>query len=204
VYPPNHPRYQELTGRPERCFASLDEASRGGYDLAPPPPGDRVIGGVYLEPAGLPLETRCRAAAVKLGLAVPCPTLIPSSATQQLNFGHGTFVIEVDFSGPPGYVGIEGSPGNHLFVQAYAHARRFFRDPCLNPANSTPGPVVHGATTGFIDCPEGSSMNSGHAVLVWQRSDVLYAVSVHGHTAVNRRIDLAIARGLRLLRPGKA
>ena len=44
-------------------------------------------------------------------------------------------------------------------------------------------------------------MNSGHVLLRWARGDVVYAVSLHGHTQVNRDVELAIARNIEYVAP---
>jgi hypothetical protein len=38
-------------------------------------------------------------------------------------------------------------------------------------------------------------------LLRWKRGDVLYVVSLHGHTGVNREVELAIARAIDYVTP---
>ncbi len=53
----------------------------------------------------------------------------------------------------------------------------------------------------WVECGDGSSMNSGHVLLRWTKGGVIYAVSLHGHTSVNRDVELAIALSIEYLDP---
>ncbi len=50
VYAPSDSRIPAADVRPKRCFASLDEAQRANFHLAPPPPGGVLIDTIYLVP----------------------------------------------------------------------------------------------------------------------------------------------------------
>ena len=79
-YPPNHPLRPPLDTRPERCYPIREQADLDGYRLAPIPPPYRETGMVYLGPPVRAVAQDCRRAAVRLGFAVPCPTLLPLPA----------------------------------------------------------------------------------------------------------------------------
>jgi hypothetical protein len=76
-YPPNHPASPPLASKPTRCYRTDGEAKSAGYKLAPPPKGGAVLDGVYLVPSSSRVRTNCEAAAAQLGIAFPCPTLLP-------------------------------------------------------------------------------------------------------------------------------
>ena len=60
---------------------------------------------------------------------------------------------------------------------------------------------VRGRPGVYREYPFGTGLNSGHVVLVWHVGGTTYAISLHGHTAVNERLDEAIADHL-VLFPG--
>lgn len=62
-----------------------------------------------------------------------------------------------------------------------------------DPEVRAQGPRLSGVSTEWVECPDGSSMNSGHVLLRWERGEVVYAISLHGHTDTNRSVELAIA-----------
>ena len=76
-YPSNHPASPPLATKPTRCYRTDGEAKSAGYKLAPPPKGGAVLDGVYLVPSSSRVRTNCEAAAAQLGIAFPCPTLLP-------------------------------------------------------------------------------------------------------------------------------
>jgi hypothetical protein len=63
------------------------------------------------------------------------------------------------------------------------------------PAGATD---VNGVAARWIDCPADRDppQDSGHIVLEWSNEGIVYAVSVHTDTAVNRRLALFIAEHL--------
>src|SRR5438093_3750818 len=101
-YPPNHPSYPDISVRPARCFATSADAGLAGYTKAAPPFLDRVVAGIYLEPAPLSLIRNCRSAANALGFTVPCPHLVP---TKQANMQRG--------------ISVGGSAGLFIFDDQY-------------------------------------------------------------------------------------
>jgi hypothetical protein len=191
--------------RPDRCFATADAATAAGYVQAATPRGDEVVDGVYLVPTGDALLARCRAAVARLGFAVPCPRLAPFNWLFSGGFtAPGLFVLTGGFSpSPPGYVGVStgfGQPDEgHLNVWAIP-ARLFGPsrfDYCLGgrAAGST---SVDGHAAGWFACPEGSGLDGGHIDLRWRGGKVVYTVSIHGQTQVNKDLDIAVAEHLQL------
>jgi len=206
-YPPNHPARPALTVRPSRCFSMPSQAQAAGYRLAPTPPGDLLVGGEYLVHVDAGTRGGCQAGAQALGFPVPCPGLVPFGWAQasQCTPCRGIFVLEGGFPGPPGYVGLETDKGRgHLNVWAVPF-RSF--GPGKPGYEGCPEGVVDGsesvqeATALWITCPTGSGLDSGHIILQWLSHGVFYAVSLHGQTDLNRRLDLAIAGHLEMLGP---
>jgi hypothetical protein len=205
-YPVHFPSPPPVTVRPDACFASGAQAVRAGYQRAPVPKGDVLIGGVYLVPADRDLSALCQRAVHAAGLRVPCPALVPDAGSVTCNAltqcaGRGWFVLEGSFAGPTGYVGIPGG-GGHLYVIGFAHRKRGWPQNTLAGGRVVGRTRVSGHAARFVAYPFGTSLNSGHVVLEWHVGATTYAVSLHGHTRVNERLDMAIARHLRYLTSG--
>jgi hypothetical protein len=174
---------------------------------APPPPGSHLIGGVYLMPAARQLWATCRRGAARWGFAVACPTLAPSPADTLELISHigRQFLLQEQFGAPPTYVGA-GTVGfgnrsvGHLWV-ASSPTPMSARSICYDPMARARPASVRGRRAAFVSCPEGSSTHSGHIVLFWQQAGAWHLVSLHGHTAVNRRMDLVIASTSEMIRP---
>ncbi len=66
--------------RPRTCYQSVQAAQAAGYTLAPTPPGDVLVAGVYLVPTSPALRPQCAAAAQRLRSSVPCPGALPTTA----------------------------------------------------------------------------------------------------------------------------
>jgi hypothetical protein len=203
-YPTNFPSPPPKTSRPQRCFASAERASAAGYHQAATPRGDLLIRGVYLVRPARSLTALCAAAAHASGLAVPCPTLIPGTpddafcAVGAVCSQAGAVVLEGTFTAPPTYQGAEPGQG-HLWVIAYDRRSGVFpRDTLAGGTRVGTARIRHHTAT-FLAFPRGSSLNSGHIVLLWRQQGVTYAVSLHGHTALNQRLDLLIAQHLRFV-----
>jgi hypothetical protein len=207
AYPSMYPARPGSEIRPDRCFRSIDQAERAGYPLAPTPPGAIRVDGVYLVPAKRSLVTYCRRAARTAGFRVPCPTLVPVPAGSVGGcvglgrcVGHGIFVLEGSFNGPPGYVGAEGR-GGHLWFFA-AVANRVNQIQCCGGHRQEASFAVHGHRASWLEYPPGSDLNSGHVLLEWRERGVVYAVSLHGHSELNRQLDALLARRVQLIAPG--
>jgi hypothetical protein len=202
-YLPNDPDRPDASVRPTRCFASSAEARGAGFHLAPGPPGGQLIDDISLEPTTPSAEPTCRRAARTLGITILCPTLVPVSFGAITECERpdcvtlGAFVLQDSFAGPPGYVGIPGQTGNHLFLLESRRGRERSVGFLTCTQRKVVGTAaVRGRRAQWIDCPGGSSMNSGHVMLVWTEGDARYAISLHSDTWVNRAIALGVAQHL--------
>jgi hypothetical protein len=203
VYAPNDTTKPTAEVRPDRCFSSLEEAKTAGFHLHPPPPGGALIETIYLVPPDPPILPVCRKAARDLGFSVLCPGLVPGEANSMVDCDTDCVFVQAlvftfSFSGPPGYVGVPGQSGNHLFVLEAREGRErsvgFLT--CLD-ARTVGEATIRGATGRWVACPaNGSGLNSGHVMLVWVSNGVRYAVSLHSDTNLNRKIALAVAEGM--------
>jgi hypothetical protein len=200
VFAPNDTTKPTAEVRPDRCFQSLDEAEGAGFHLHPPPPGGALIETIYLVPPDPPILPVCRSAARELQFTILCPALVPGEANSMAECDNGcvyfrALVLAFSFSGPPGYVGIPGQDGNHLFVmesRVGPDSQIEFLT-CLGGRTGA-AVIVQGTTGQWMTCPaNGSGMNSGHVMLVWDEQKVRYAVSLHSDTDLNRKIALAVA-----------
>ena len=206
AYPSYFPSPPPETDRLDRCFASIGQASNGGFRLAPPPLGGMVIGGVYLVSPGREVSELCDRARPVSSLAIPCPTLIPGGADDVYCAavfpcaGRGWFVLEGTFAAAPGYIG-ESRGSGHLFIIGYDRRSGIWPADTLEFGRIAGRTRVGDHPAVFLRFPDGSELNSGHVALVWHDGDTTYAVSLHGHTALNRRLDLLIALHLRMLTP---
>ncbi|MDP9343136.1 MAG: hypothetical protein M3Q23_13820 [Actinomycetota bacterium] len=205
-YPPWFPVIDGLPPDPLHCFASVEQAEAAGFTAAAAPPGGLEVGGVYLVPAHL--EPTCRRAARRLGFPVACPGLVPGSpdAFQPYTLERGLFqefLLDGTFPAPPGYVGFAAGgeqpfrpATGHLIVETdaeYPMNGRYGRRGYCSNQRAAGHVVVRGVLGQFVLCPPGSEQHSHHVVLDWGEGGHTYAVSLHGHTALNRRLDRTIA-----------
>jgi hypothetical protein len=205
-YPVGFPDPPPMTVRPDRCFASTTQAAGGGYTRAPVPAGDIVIRDVYLVPPARSLAAACRRSVGTAKLVVPCPTLVPADPRSVACNGYsacagpGWFVLEGHFTGPPGYVGAPAGGGGHLYVIAFTRRSGAWPKDTLTGGHVVGRTHLHGRTAVYHAYPFGTGLNSGHVALVWHIGGETYAVSLHGQTDTNARLDRAIAAHLHLLR----
>lgn len=188
----------------------LAQQAAAGDDQAPPPAGVLELGGVSLVPASSWLRRQCRPAADRLGFAVPCPTLLPvpspGAAPPTLcdpRFLCGPevgFLFEEDgFMAPRGYVGVDGRPRGRL---ALAAARQVTAFPVACLGGRTVARIqVHGMRGGLFECPAEAGAHFGGVLLRWRERGVVVAVSLHGHTELNRRLVMVLAAHVELVLP---
>jgi hypothetical protein len=192
-------------------------------NTAPTVPGSAKVAGVLLVPAESSLREACARAAAAGGFTVPCPLLIiqhrasvgEGCPTKDLAFAGGKDCLEDSAAGSStapsrrdAFTYIQNDivldGGLHLFIVGVRSDSRLarFRTACAGPERSEPGPALAGVPTSWIECSdEGGSMHSGHVLLRWSKSDVIYAVSLHGHTSTNRDVELAIANEIEYIDP---
>jgi hypothetical protein len=207
AYPSMYPSRPGSGIRPDRCFRSIRQAQRAGYRLAPTPPEAVRVDDVYLVSPERSLAAFCRRAARISRFPVPCPTLVPVPADSvgrcvgvRRCVSHGLFVLEGNFYGPPGYEGTEGRGGHLWFFGALASKASEIE--CCGGRRTTALVTVRGHRASWLEYPPGSELNSGHVLLEWREGGVLYAVSLHGHSELNRQLDILLAERIRMVVSG--
>jgi hypothetical protein len=102
---------------------------------------------------------------------------------------------------PPGYVGIDPATGARLVIAAATTATAF---PVTCVGERPVATVSLRGTRGrLLECPPQSTVHRGSVLLRWRERSVVIAVSVHGHTDLNRRLVRALAAHLKLVRPAR-
>lgn len=195
-----------------------------GCANAQPTPSSRIrVAGVLLVPADTALRASCARAAAVGGFAVPCPRLVVEHRAPKgescpdhdmTPLSGGKDCLEDSRAGNPAlpsrrdaFTYVQNDivlPGAlHLFVVGVKEDSHLapVRTGCIGPETTDPGPKLDGKPTTWVECPEGSAMNSGHVLLRWTRGGVIYGVSLHGHNGVNRQVELAIARNIEYVGP---
>jgi hypothetical protein len=210
-YPPGHPTEPPQEARAIACYQSPEEAAAAGYRPAPLPPGAQVIGGVYLVPTDRAFRGRCQLAADRLGYAVPCPGLLPTSAPgtappelcgeqNPCPRGQGLVVQWEGFEVPPGYVGVaKQRQGSLQLAASPTHQQTGVTDFNCEPEGSIVSIRVQGSRAIVAHCSGWSS--SGQVMLSWRQAGVTISMSLQGANAVNQQLLIAMAQHLRLVRP---
>jgi hypothetical protein len=209
-YPPGHPRTPPPQVDPAACYQTAGSAAAAGYAPAPLPGGALKLGGVYLVPTSSRLRRQCRQAADRLGFAVPCPTLLPAPSPDAAppilcdpRFlcvpGVGFLFEEGGFVVPPGYVGVDGQPQGRLALAAATQVTAF-PVACLG-GQRVAIIQVRATRGGLFECPPGAGAHLGGVLLRWREEGVVMAVSLAGHTELNRRLVLLLAAHINLVLP---
>jgi hypothetical protein len=208
-YPPGHPVRPPAGAHPVACYDTVDEAAAAGYARAALPPGAVELDGVYLLPTSDRLRGRCRRAAARLGLAVPCPTVLPArspGAPPPTVCGRpceqpapGFLLEATGFLVPSGYVGNWQSVGSRVAIGA---ARRTaYLVACAGERPLAPV-AVRGARGRLYECPPGSGPHGDALLLRWRERGAVMALSVSGRTASYRRLlAMGLATRLELVPP---
>jgi hypothetical protein len=209
-YPPGHPARPPQDARAVGCYQTPEEATTAGYRPAPLPAGVLVTSGVYLTPTDRAFRSRCQLAADRLGLAVPCPGLLPTSAPSTAppelcgqgfpcHRGHGFVFRREGFAVPPGYLGVDKQPLGSLEITA-SPARQ---PAVVNLACETERRIatvrVQGTRAVLVGCPGWSS--SGQVTLRWTQAGARISMSLQGASVVNQQLLIALATHLRVVRP---
>jgi hypothetical protein len=210
-YPPGHPARPLRAATAVACYRNLDEASAAGYLPAPLPAGTDELFGVYLVPTGSRLQGQCQRAADRLGFAVPCPGLLPTSAPgtapPQLcgpeapcQRGQGFLLRWAGFRVPPGYLGVDKQPQGSLEITAAPIRQATGVVSLACPTERRIATVrVQGSRALLVGCPGWSS--SGQVTLRWSQAGTRISVSLQGASVVNQQLAIALATHLRLVRP---
>jgi hypothetical protein len=120
------------------------------------------------------------------------------------------FLIHEVFQGPPSYVGMPDAGGSasdigHLNIWSIPRERLDTAGLGCAAKGRAMGIIdMKGAQAQWIACPAGQNppVDSGHIMLQWSHSGIVYTVSVHTDTAMNRRLALFIAEHLVIVQPG--
>ena len=170
-----------------------------------------MIGGVYLAPTDRVFRSGCQRAADRLGYAVPCPGLLPTSApgmappelcgTQDpCHRGQGFFFQRDGFEVPPGYVGLgKQRQGSLQLAASPTRQPNGVADFNCEPEGSIVTIRVQGSRGMLMHCSGSSS--SGQVTLRWTQASVDISMSLQGANAVNQQLLIAMAAHLQLVRP---
>ena len=199
AFAPLHPSHPAITVPIARCYGSLAAAKRLGYRPAAVPTGDLEIRGIYLLPAGGPVQEACRSAADTAGFPVPCPRLLPTRPYWQCPCTDSKgFLLMVWGTAPASYLGDQ--PGSIHLVFGASHDPASPWISCRGATNSRP--ITLAGTHGtLLDCPPASMTNGGHLLFTWRAGGITYAVSAHGHSTTNRKLLAALLSRLKLIPP---
>ena len=210
-YPPGHPARPPRDAHPVACYDTAAQAAAAGYARAALPAGVLELGGVYLLPTSARLRGRCRQAAERLGLAVPCPMLLPAlspgapppTVCERRPCGEpeSGFLLQASgFLVPSGYVGAYPETGARLAIAAARRPAAFV------VACAGERPLAHARVRGtrgrLLACPPGSGPHGDGVLLRWRERGTIMTLSVSGHTDLYRRLALGLAGHLELVPPG--
>ena len=209
-YSPGHPAAPPRSLRPAACYPTTAQAAAAGYPPAPPPAGTLEVGGVYLTPTGPRFRRRCQQAADGVGLAAPCPTLLPAISPnarppypcdQQVRCSsEGGFLLEQEgFVVPPDYPSAAGQAQGRLVVAAAARAD----DPlvvCEQRQRLVATARPHGMAGQVVECG-GAGLHFDSMLVRWRERGAVMGVSVLGHARLQERLALTVAEHVRVVPP---
>jgi hypothetical protein len=210
-YPPGHPTKPPQDVRAIACYQTPEEAAAAGYRPAPLPTGAQVIGGVYLVPTDRAFRVSCQLAADRLGHAVPCLGLLPTSAPgmappelcgkqDPCHRGQGLVFQREGFEVPPGYVGVaKQRQGSLQLAASPTQQPTGVADFNCEPEGAIVTIRVQGSRAILVHCSGWSS--SGQVMLSWRQAGVDISMSLQGANLVNQQLLIAMAAHLRLVRP---
>jgi hypothetical protein len=208
-YPAGHPAKPPATVTAVACYQTTAKAASAGYTPAPLPAGALEVGGVYLTPTSHRFRIHCQQVADRIGFAVPCPELLPTSppglprprlCQQSPTCQPGQLVMFAqDFVAPFGALGASNGYGV-LAIDATPT-----RDGVgLECADQRPiaTPTVQQTRAVLTACQhDAPSVLGGSLRLRWSQQDTVVVVSVPGPSDSNQRLVVTVADHLRLVRP---
>jgi hypothetical protein len=208
-YPAGHPATPPATATAVACYQTTAKAASGGYAPAPLPAGALEVGGVYLTPTSRGFRAHCQQVADRVGFAVPCPGLLPTVAPGvprprlcQESFmcqPEEVLVFHQDFVAPFGTVGAHDGHGALLLFATPTRGSGGLQCPGEHLIAT---PTVQQTRAVLTACQdEAPSVLGGSVRLRWSQHDTVVVVSVPGPTDSNRRLVVAVADHLRLVRP---
>lgn len=172
----------------------------------------------YLVPAPAELRASCRATAVSVGYAVPCPTRLPEGLVATRGQSDCQLAIigpaECAKSWRKWVVGSSETNDQHLVIVASPRALRNYAKVVNGPAwypSARVRPLrwitINGSRVRAVYVPpatnEGSAF-ANHVVLIWTADGHTYGVGFHNVHGVRQTLalDVALVRGIRLVGPG--
>jgi hypothetical protein len=208
-YPAGHPATPPATATAVACYQTPAKAASAGYAPAPLPAGALEVGGVYLTPTSRRFRAHCQQAADRVGFAVPCPGLLPTSPPglppprlcqepptcqpEQL------MVFTQEFVVPFGAVGAPSGYGALAIIATPTHGGADLRCPGERPIAT---PAVQQTRAVLTACQHDvPSVLGGSLRLRWSQHDTVVVVSVPGPSDSNRRLVVTVADHLRLVQP---
>jgi hypothetical protein len=191
----------------------------GNTDRMPVPSSSPDLGGVTLVKPTPETLIFCQRAADRLGWPLPCPSLLPAhhlfenTELCKACWRDGLFLIQEVFRGPSSYIGMPQTDGSvshvgHLNIWSIPRGKLDAAGLGCRARGKTEGTIdVRGEAAQWVTCPADRNppQDSGHVMLEWSVAGIVYAVSVHTDTPVNRSLALFTAQHLVLVEPsGKA
>ena len=227
-YPAHYPRVAGGVPKPDECFADEERAVAAGYRLADPPPDSVVAGGVYVIPSAIPTLEDCARLATESGVAVPCPTRLPSPAVGPPCDNtrcrlHGGVVLEQrTFDAPRAFCPDCDRSARHVMITAVKGNRSQHLVTCppwpavgedFGSVTPVPDDVVGldyvGETPEILRCGEGPPWipgiggvpHEGHTMARWRSGPYTFAVSVDGEGDAQSELLDALLDGIEVCVP---
>jgi hypothetical protein len=208
-YPAGHPAKPPATATAVACYRTAANAASAGYLPAPLPAGALEVGDVYLTPTSRGFRAHCQQAADRVGFALPCPGLLPTSPPAvprpQLCQQSPTcqpaqlVVFAQDFVVPFGAGDAQSGYGVLLIMATPTHGSASLQCPGERPIAT---PTVQQTRALLTACQHDfPSVLGGGMRLRWSQHDTVVVVSVPGPTDSNRRLVATVADHLRLVSP---
>jgi hypothetical protein len=178
-----------------------------------------ILAAIKLGPVPRWMEGYCHKAADDLGYAVLCPVwlpprydLIPCRGPTPKNELWGKYcfdyVLDSVFKGPPDYHGpfAANRRAGHLALWTIAPTSDMYEGGlfgCPGGGLRKESARLRGHAGHWWTCPwtRAADLNSGHVAFQWLADGVIYGVSVHGVTEVNRQILRELLDNLDLVGP---
>lgn len=115
-----------------------------------------------------------------------------------------------NFDVPRHYVGIDGRPEGHIFIEA-RKVEDAPKKPCIGGRQRGASTMRRWRTHLYV-CPEdsphiertarhGEGVYVGHVLLEWKVMGVEYIVSAHGHTTANIKLVRQLVRSVAMVQP---
>jgi hypothetical protein len=199
-----------VTGRVQPVSALRPSAGASTVPAAAPSPAGRLeLGGVQFVPTSSGLRRQCREAADLLGFVVPCPMLLPASSPGAVSrrfcdpeffcVPEDGFLFEERRLTLPEYVGVDAQRPGRLAIAAATRVAAF-QVACLGGLKVATI-ELRGTRGSLYECPPEAGAHFGGVLLRWRDAGVVMAVSLHGHSGLNRRLVVALAAHMEPVSP---